>query len=311
MWLKTEQIDCPLCGGKEFDEVVIRSDGFHIVRCGSCNLNFLNPRPVPEDIGKLYRSDYYSNKVCREMAFSGFEASVSNIKYYKPYGFDMLAEQVSLEGKRALDIGCSYGKWVYWMSNAGAEAVGIDLAEQCVRWGKEKLGLDLRQGSISDINEPDSSFDVITMIDLIEHIADIRGFMDNLVRLVRRGGIVFVQTPNFECYYKYRQDWLFLHSGLEHLLYFDTAALDRLFSGYGLSACRDTAVLQTIPCDKQSFLRSCRGLKRKLSAYLLRLPPFCDFVHRCLSVLFAGRCAYKYDTSRKSGAIIIGCYKKM
>jgi SAM-dependent methyltransferase len=244
------------------------------------------------------------------MSFKGFPASVANVKYYKPYAFDILTGKVELNGKRTLDIGCSYGKWVYWMSKYGAKATGIDLAGGCIKWGKKKLNLDLRQCSISDIDEPSGLFDVVTMIDLIEHIADLGSFMKSLFRLVKPGGVVFVQTPNFESYYKYHQNWLFLHFGLEHLLYFDTAALDKLFAMYGMLPCRDTSVLHTIPCDKGSFIRHQKSLKRKLASYLLQLPPFCDFIHRGLSGLFASRYAYKYDTSRQSGAIIIGCYKK-
>jgi SAM-dependent methyltransferase len=310
MWVRTELIDCPLCSSREFDEVAVRSDNLHIVKCKSCNLGFLNPCPVPQDIGKLYECDYHSGLGCKEMSYRGFAALIANVKYYKPYAFDILTEKVELNGKRTLDIGCSYGKWVYWMSKYGAKATGIDLAGECIKWGKKNLNLDLRQCSISDIDEPSGSFDVVTMIDLIEHIADLGSFMKNLVRLLKPGGLVFVQTPNFESYYKYRRDWLFLHFGLEHLLYFDTATLDKLFAMYGMMPCRETCVLETIPCDKKGFVKQQRGLKRRLASCLLRLPPFCDFVHRGLSDLFASRYTYKYDTSRQSGAIIIGCYKK-
>ncbi|MGA1979762.1 MAG: methyltransferase domain-containing protein [Sedimentisphaerales bacterium] len=310
MWVRTELIDCPLCGNKGFDEIAVRADDLHIVKCKNCSLVFLNPRPVLEDIGKLYEQDYYSDRVCGEMSFKGLPASVVNVRYYKPYAFDILTEKVELNGRRTLDIGCSFGKWVYWMAKAGAKAVGIDLAEGCIKWGKKNLNLDLRQCAITDIDEPDNSFDVITMIDLIEHVAELGGFMKNLMKLLKPGGLVFVQTPNFESYYKYRQNWLFLHFGLEHILYFDTAVLDKLFMKYGMLPFGQTCVLDTIPCDKQGFIKQQRGLKRRLASFLLQLPPFCDFIHRDLSRLFASQYAYKYDTSRQSGAIIIGCYKK-
>jgi 2-polyprenyl-3-methyl-5-hydroxy-6-metoxy-1,4-benzoquinol methylase len=310
MWIKTERIDCPLCGDKRFDEIAVRADNLHIVKCKNCSLAFLNPRPILEDIGKLYERDYYSDKAFGEMSFKGLPASVANIRYYKPYAFDILTEKVELKGRRTLDIGCSFGKWVYWMAKYGEKTVGIDLAGECIRWGKKNLNLDLRQCSIADIDEPDNSFDVITMIDLIEHIAELDGFMKNLVRLLKPGGLAFVQTPNFESYYKYHQRWLFLHFGMEHMLYFDTAALDRLFMEYGMPPFGQTCVLDTIAGDREDFIRQQKGLKRKLASYLLQLPAFCDFIHRGLSGLFASQYAYKYDTSRQSGVILIGCYRK-
>ena len=310
MWVKTELIDCPLCGSKEFDEVAVRCDNLHIVKCKSCNLAFLNPRPTSDEIWKLYEKDYYSSQTCGETSFKGMPASAANVRNYKPYGFDMLKGLVSLNGKRALDIGCSYGKWVYWMSKYGARAVGIDLAQQCVEWGRQNLELDLRQKDLLSLDEPDESFDIITMIDLIEHVTDLDGFMENLARLVKPEGVVFVQTPNFESYYKWRQDWRFLYFSLEHILYFDTATLGKLFADYGFLPCKDTVVLHTIPADRDGFIRQQKGFKRKLASYLLGLPRCCDFIHRGLSRFLAKEQTYNYDSTRQQGAVIIGCYKK-
>ena len=48
-------------------------------------------------------------------------------------------------------------------------AMGIDISPKSIAWGRNKLGLELRNKTLEDLDEPEGSFDVITMIDLIEH----------------------------------------------------------------------------------------------------------------------------------------------
>jgi 2-polyprenyl-3-methyl-5-hydroxy-6-metoxy-1,4-benzoquinol methylase len=310
MWIKTENINCPICDSKEYEQLAVRTDGLNIVQCKKCGLGYLNPRPLEQELYKLYEKDYYSDQLDERIIYKGLAPSIHKIKYYKPYTIDILTSTISLKNKRALDIGCSHGKWVYWMQKFGANAIGIDLGQQCVEWGRDNMGLDLRQKEMSSLDEPDESFEQITMIDLIEHVSDIRNFMESLTRKLKPGGVVFVQTPNLESYYKWQKQWLFLDFGLEHLLYFSAATLDKLFAAYGMLPCKQTFVLDTIPCDIKGSLKDQKGFKRKLASYLLHLPRCFEFVHKGLSALLASEYKYKYDTERKSGAILVGCYVK-
>ncbi|HDY88948.1 MAG TPA: methyltransferase domain-containing protein [bacterium] len=307
---KVEQIICPSCKEVKFDEIIERCDGLKIVRCLSCGLAYLNPRPVPEEIYKLYEEGYYTGKIDKEIGYAGHSGSIHEIKYYCPYGFDILLEETKLNNKRVLDIGCSFGKFVYWMRKAGANAVGIDISEESTAWGRKKLSLDLRKETLESLDEQDSSFDVITMIDIIEHIVDLDGFMSKLSSLIKPGGLVFVQTPNFESYEKWHKQWRYLYTGLEHILFFDSTSIDKIFAKYDMFPSRETSVFCTIACDKDTYFKNRGSIKNKLRSILLRLPDCFSFVHLLLSKFFISKHVYRCDTIGKNGAIIIGCYRK-
>ena len=210
-----------------------------------------------------------------------------------------------------MDVGCAFGQWVYWMRKAGAKSLGIDIAIQGVEFGRKKLGLDLRKATLESLEEPDNTFDVIVMTDLIEHIANLHSFMSHLTALLKPNGLVFVQTPNWESYWKWSSQWQYLNFGLEHLLYFDVNSLDNLFGRYGMLPTRKTSVMQTIPCDTRTYIKTRKSIRFKLRSFLTRLPECCNVVHLlCAKLLRRRGRVYIYDDSRQKGALILGCYRK-
>jgi len=307
---RLERIPCPLCKSRRFDHIAIRFDGLNIVRCKECKLAYLNPRPVAEEIFKLYGESYYCGRTSEEIGPADYCRSTGIIKYYSPWGWEILLEETCLVNMRVLDIGCASGRLVYWMSKAGAKAVGIDISKEIVEWGREKLGLDLRDTILETLDVPEEWFDVITMIDLIEHIVDLNSFMTRLTYLLKPGGLVFVQTPNFESYQTWRDKGRYLIFGLEHLLYFDVNSMDNLFARYNMFPSRETSVLYTIPCDIETYVKSRGSVKSKLRYCLGRLPSSFDFVHLVLAKLLRDNRIYRYDDSRREGSLVLGCYTK-
>jgi len=98
---------------------------------------------------------------------------------------------------RLLDVGCGVGFFVKVARDVGWDAHGSEISPIAVRIGREQLGLaQLHVGRIQDAGFAQSSFDVITLWDVIEHIPDPVSLLIELRRLLRVGGLLFVQTPN-------------------------------------------------------------------------------------------------------------------
>ena len=306
---RLQKIQCPLCKSPKFTHIVTRVDKLDIVHCQECELAYVNPRPISEDITKMYEEDYYTGSDDKSFGYSNRIPSAVNIKYIPPYGWELLVEETSLANMRTLDIGCAFGHWVYWKSKAGARATGIDLAPDGIKWGRGKLNLDLRQTTLELLNEPDESFDVITVIDLIEHVLDLESFMNQVVSLLKPGGLVFVQTPNFGTYKKWKNRCIHLKISLEHMLYFEIASLDKLFGKYGMQPSRKTQVLRTIPCDIESYLMNRKKVSRGLKSQIRKIPGV-DFIRLVRLKLQKPIHVYRYDESGQNGAAIIGCYRK-
>ncbi len=109
------------------------------------------------------------------------------------------AFQRIVDGERLLDVGCGFG---YFLRRAAekADVTGID-GNKFAQAHCHKLGLDVRLGYSSDYREPfAATFDTVTAFQILEHIYDVRGFLDDLTAMVKPGGRLIIAVPNNEPY---------------------------------------------------------------------------------------------------------------
>lgn len=104
-----------------------------------------------------------------------------------------------LEGKRALDVGCGAGLLCEPLARLGAQVTGIDAAPENIAAArahgeKQGLAIDYRAGGIETLDE--RGFDLVTSMEVIEHVTDPRAFVDGLARALAPGGLMILSTPN-------------------------------------------------------------------------------------------------------------------
>ena len=96
---------------------------------------------------------------------------------------------------RFLDIGCGAGTILRAAQGCGWQAQGIEVSETSVARVRE-LGFDVFHGEVQDAGYPSEHFDVITAVELLEHLVD-PGIVDNeAARLLRKGGLFWATTPH-------------------------------------------------------------------------------------------------------------------
>lgn len=104
-----------------------------------------------------------------------------------------------LAGRRAADVGCGAGLLAEPLARMGAVVTGIDAAPENVAVAKlhaEKQGLaiDYRAGGVEAL--AGETFDLVTSMEVIEHVADPSAFVAALADLLAPGGIMILSTPN-------------------------------------------------------------------------------------------------------------------
>lgn len=103
-----------------------------------------------------------------------------------------------LEGKPALDVGCGAGLLAEPLARLGAKVTAIDAAPEVIAVAKahaagQALAIDYRHMAVEDV---DGHFDLVTSMEVIEHVADAQAFLEWLAARLAPGGLMILSTPN-------------------------------------------------------------------------------------------------------------------
>jgi len=104
-----------------------------------------------------------------------------------------------LAGKRALDVGCGAGLLCEPLARLGAQVTGVDAAEENIAAASAHaaaggLAIDYRCGDVGSLGL--SGYDLVTSMEVIEHVADKAGFIAALVAALAPDGLLILSTPN-------------------------------------------------------------------------------------------------------------------
>ncbi len=103
-----------------------------------------------------------------------------------------------LAGRTALDVGCGAGLLAEPLARLGAEVTGIDASPELIGVARQHassagLDIDYRDGELAEL---EGQFDLITCMEVIEHVADPAAFVAQLARHLSTGGLLVMSTPN-------------------------------------------------------------------------------------------------------------------
>lgn len=136
-----------------------------------------------------------------------------------PLRLNYINEAVSLAGKKVLDVGCGGGILSESMAQKGAEVTGIDLGEKALKVAQlhsleTGIAVNYRLIAVEQLaQEAPASFDVVTCMEMLEHVPDPASVVLACSRLVKPGGTVFFSTIN-----RNPKAYLFAVIGAEYVL---------------------------------------------------------------------------------------------
>lgn len=261
---------CPLCGSADRalihsgleDRIFFAAPGqWSLWRCLQCRSAWLDPRPTEASIGLAY-SRYYTHEdggtTLPTSRLAKFRARLGN--GYRNHRYGTRLEPASSLGRwaalfppfrwpvdaayrflprarsghgRVLDIGCGNGGFLLAAKEAGWQVMGIE-PDRAARAAAEVHGITVVP-TLSSLPGDGKPFDYVTISHVIEHVHDPRALLAQVFALLRPGGGLFVDTPNFHAvgHRIYGRHW----RGLEpprHVILFNRASLREALARAGL-----------------------------------------------------------------------------
>lgn len=112
-----------------------------------------------------------------------------------------------VEGRRALDIGCGTGLNLEHLARL-AEPVGTDYYEEALQFCRQRGHKMLCKADAEILPFKDRDFDIITALDVVEHLDDDVAALSEMHRVLRRGGLAVISVPAYPALWTYWDDIL-------------------------------------------------------------------------------------------------------
>jgi SAM-dependent methyltransferase len=113
------------------------------------------------------------------------------------------AERLRLgPGSRVLDAGCGSGRTLIELARFGS-VCGFDLDPATVALARQRSGADVRQADVAHLPWPAAVFDLVTCLDVVEHLDDDVEALSELLRVTRPGGVLLLTVPAYQSLWSY------------------------------------------------------------------------------------------------------------
>ncbi len=194
---------CPLCGSQNSEVIRTETNNFY------CEI------PEQKTFFEAYQKEVVSLLLCQECDFAYvdrlpkenifFEKLYSQVQYDYSYEFNYHGKKAIYHDiKRQLqkyspsgillDIGTWCGTLIAFMADSYS-AIGCEISESAASYGKSR-GLNIYIGSFDAIEFSTQSFDVITIIDVLEHLPQPKNALAKIFTLLKPGGFLYIKVPN-------------------------------------------------------------------------------------------------------------------
>ncbi len=218
--MKQYNSKCPVCKSDR----IFKLKGYErhdLTKCKKCGFVFEGVIPTSEELEMHYCNYSYD----KEQYLSPI-----TIKSYN----NLLDEFDKFrQSNKILDVGCGRGFFLEIANQRGWQTEGIEYSKKAIEICKKK-GIKVHESSFNLDDFEGKPFDVITSFEVIEHINNPIEVINNIKALVRKGGLFYCTTPNFNSYLRYLlKDRYNIIDYPEHLSYYTKSTLNKVITESG------------------------------------------------------------------------------
>ena len=210
--------NCILCNSDSLLKIKGYEQHF-LVKCKSCKFVFCERIPSKEELEEHYKG-YGRNDYLSPITIKRYHEILDSFEPYR-------------KNNKLIDVGCGIGYFLEAAKERGWEVYGTEFTEKAIQICSQK-GIKMKKGILDPKNYMPEEFDIITSFEVIEHINNPIHELNSFHKLLRKGGLVYVTTPNFNSLLRYRLKSSYNNICYpEHLSYYTPKTLKKVFTSLG------------------------------------------------------------------------------
>jgi SAM-dependent methyltransferase len=224
---------CPVCASASSVEESLPGDAESLRRCADCGAVYAAAYADPAEV---YVDGYLRGTARFGPGFDILDERFQRYLLGVNHRRVEQLEAVTGAPGTLLDVGCGAGEFLLAARDRGWEVKGVEPLEDASAHARDAHGLDVATGLLEDSGLPEGTFDVVSAVHVVEHMARATEFMRMIARWARPGGWVLAESPNYNSRLRRRDggDWRDLKPG-EHLFHVTPTSLRRCFVEAGLA----------------------------------------------------------------------------
>lgn len=232
-----EKRKCPSCGNlnhqllfdfqiNNFDKYQLLKD-IRITRCKKCGF-ILN-----DIVNEIQLNQFYTQESQYHSGNSFGTGGVNNADKQRYDLYENLLSKYINKNSYIYDIGCAKGGLIQHFNSLGyMNTAGIEINKELVNIAKS-LGLNVQEGNATDIPLSNNEADVLIFSHVFEHLLEFEKTVTSICRVLKNEGLLFVEVPNANEYFKYPVFDFFWLGIREHINHFSKNTLNGILAKYG------------------------------------------------------------------------------
>lgn len=205
--------ECLICNSKQIKDLKKYLNG-NMLKCCYCGFVFASQIPTHQELVEHYEG-YGRNDYLSPITIKRYNEILDSFEKYR-------------KNNTLIDVGAGIGLFAEVAINRGWDVYGTEYTEEAIDICKNK-GIKMNVGKLNPNNYDSNFFDVITSFEVIEHINNPIEEINNFYKIIRKGGLVYITTPNFNSLSRniLGDKWTIIVYP-EHLSYYNPKTLNRL-----------------------------------------------------------------------------------
>jgi 2-polyprenyl-3-methyl-5-hydroxy-6-metoxy-1,4-benzoquinol methylase len=182
-------------------------------KCGTCGFVFMTRIPTNDELESHYKLySYASNSVVSPLTINSYQLLLDEMEIYR-------------KNNTIIDVGCGKGWFLLEARKRGWDVYGTEFSDEAIKVCKEN-GIKMEKGDLNASAFGSVKFDIVFSSEVIEHVNNPVTQFEQMFEILRPGGLLYLTTPNFNCYlrYKYKANYTIIEYP-EHLSYYTKSTM--------------------------------------------------------------------------------------